>query len=89
MVNMEIINDAELLMNIAGRYKLNLIFTYVGPTLLVVNPFQSIPVLFTPEIKASYIGKIALNKGNYIYKCLRWSLQRYASSCLCHWCRSL
>ncbi len=39
MVNMEIINDAELLVNIAIRYKKNIIFTYVGPTLLVVNPF--------------------------------------------------
>lgn len=39
MVNMEIINDAELLKNIDVRYKKNLIFTYVGPTLLVVNPF--------------------------------------------------
>jgi myosin heavy subunit len=39
MVNMEIINDAELLANLAIRYKKNLIFTYVGPTLLAVNPF--------------------------------------------------
>ncbi len=39
MVNMEIINDAELLFNLAARYRKNLIFTYVGPTLLVINPF--------------------------------------------------
>jgi myosin heavy subunit len=43
MVNMEIINDAELLKNIEIRYKKDLIFTYVGPTLLVVNPFGPIP----------------------------------------------
>jgi myosin heavy subunit len=39
MVSMEIINDAELLFNLAARYRNNLIFTYVGPTLLVINPF--------------------------------------------------
>jgi myosin heavy subunit len=63
MVSMEIINDAELLVNIAIRYRNNLIFTYVGPTLLVVNPFQAVPPLFTPEVKFNYIGQIALKKG--------------------------
>lgn len=63
MVNMEIINDAELLVNLANRYRNNLIFTYVGPTLLVVNPFQAIPPLFTQDVKNQYIGQIAIKKG--------------------------
>jgi myosin heavy subunit len=46
MVNMEIINDAELLVNLTIRYQANLIFTYVGPTLLIINPFQGIPGMF-------------------------------------------
>jgi myosin-5 len=58
MVDMEILNDAELLQNIRFRYKLNLICTYVGPTLLVVNPFQPVPTLFNPEIKKQYIEQI-------------------------------
>ena len=45
MVDMEVINDAELLVNLKKRYEKNLIFTYVGPTLLVVNPFKAIPNL--------------------------------------------
>ena len=42
MVDMETLNDAELLNNIIIRFSLDLIFTYVGPTLLVVNPFKGI-----------------------------------------------
>ncbi len=63
MVNMEIINDAELLVNLAIRYKNDLIFTYVGPTLLVINPFKAVPPLFELDVKYNYIGKIILNKG--------------------------
>jgi myosin heavy subunit len=39
MVNMEILNDAELLGNLKRRFGVDLFMTYVGPTLLVVNPF--------------------------------------------------
>jgi len=51
MVDMEIINDAELLVNLNKRYVKNLIFTYVGPTLLVVNPFRGVPALVSAECK--------------------------------------
>lgn len=40
MVDMNILNDAELLNNVHLRYAQDNIFTYVGPTLLVVNPFK-------------------------------------------------
>lgn len=46
MVNMEILNDAELLENMKLRFLKDLIFTLVGPTMLVINPFKSIPKLF-------------------------------------------
>lgn len=42
MVNMEILNDAELLNNLIYRFGKDFIFTYVGPTLLVLNPFKAI-----------------------------------------------
>lgn len=45
MVNMEIINDAELMVNLSVRYLKGLIFTYVGPTLLALNPFKEVPGL--------------------------------------------
>lgn len=45
MVDMEILNDAELLENVRKRFFKDLIFTYVGPTLLVVNPFKKMPLM--------------------------------------------
>ncbi len=63
MVNMEIINDAELLVNLAIRYKKHLIFTYVGPTLLAVNPFQKLQGYFEDDVKKRYIESIILKSG--------------------------
>ena len=54
MVNLEILNDAELLLNCRCRFEKSLIFTYVGPTLLVTNPFQNVPPLYTKEVLQSY-----------------------------------
>lgn len=70
MINMDIINDPELLVNIEIRYKHNLIFTYVGPTLLVTNPFKAVPHLVNTDIKFHYIGKIAI-EGGIIKKLLK------------------
>jgi myosin heavy subunit len=64
MVNMEIINDAELLANLAIRYKKHFIYTYVGPTLLTVNPFMFLPGYSEPEVKKQYIDTI-LSSSNY------------------------
>ena len=58
MVEMEHFNEAELLQNVFHRYNLNQIFTYVGPTLLVVNPYVRIPELYTEQIKSHFLGKI-------------------------------
>ncbi|KAM3127892.1 hypothetical protein pb186bvf_020010 [Paramecium bursaria] len=67
MVDMEVINDAELLVNLKKRYEKNLIFTYVGPTLLVVNPFKAIPNLVSQEMKDSFIKYVVTkdHKKNY------------------------
>ena len=47
MTEMDILNDAELLINIQTRYQKDIIFTYIGPTLLVINPFKQIKDLLT------------------------------------------
>lgn len=49
MVNMDILNEAELLNNLKLRYDRDLIFTYIGPTLLVINPYKPLVSDFTPE----------------------------------------
>lgn len=50
MVEMENLSEAELLYNLRMRYKDEFIFTYVGPTLIVLNPYKPAKHLFTPEI---------------------------------------
>lgn len=54
MVDLECLNDAELLINLQRRFENKQIFTYVGPTLLVVNPYEQIPGVFTEETLKKY-----------------------------------
>ena len=56
---MEILNDAELLLNIKKRFNNKNIFTYVGPTLLVVNPYYKIDELFELKIFQNFQSKIS------------------------------
>ena len=64
MVGMEHFNEAELLQNVKHRYILNKIFTYVGPTLLVVNPYIRIPELMTKEILNHFLEKTKAKEFN-------------------------
>ena len=43
------INTKDLLTNINNRYNENIIFTNVGDTLIITNPYQIIPGLYTEE----------------------------------------
>lgn len=61
---MEVLNDAELLENVRKRYMQDLIMTYVGPTLLVVNPFKRMPQNISEETRVKYIKHIVSAKGN-------------------------
>lgn len=40
LVNLPTLNDAELLINLKKRFMKKLIYTYVGPTLLALNPYE-------------------------------------------------
>ena len=42
MCNMDILNEPEILNNLVQRYKADKIFTFIGPTLIVVNPYRVI-----------------------------------------------
>ena len=46
MVEMENLSEAELLFNLRERYSNGRIFTYVGSSLIVINPSCAIPELF-------------------------------------------
>ena len=40
MINLAILNDAELLYHVNKRFSAKLIYTYIGPTLLAMNPYK-------------------------------------------------
>ena len=55
MVEIDELNPASLLYNLMTRYKRDEIFTYVGPILLVLNPFKAIPHLGLEETRLQYV----------------------------------
>lgn len=44
---MDYLNDAEVLYNLKKRFYQNEIQTYVGPTLLIINPYKKIENLYS------------------------------------------
>ena len=54
MVNMNCLNEAELVYNLKLRYKLDIIYSYIGPTLLFVNPYKPVPLVYNAGILDSY-----------------------------------
>ena len=57
MVEMECLNVAELIYNLAVRLKNKIMYTYVGQTVIAVNPFQMIEGLYTEENIQHYYDK--------------------------------
>ena len=47
MCDMDILNEPEILNNLVQRYKFDQIFTLIGPTLIIVNPYQVLPQYFS------------------------------------------
>lgn len=58
MCEMDILNEPEVLNNIVQRYKSDKIFTYIGPTLIIVNPYRWLPQYFSDEVMLSIRSKI-------------------------------
>ena len=58
MVEIDELNPATLLYNLMNRYKRDPpeIYTYVGPILLVLNPFKGIPGLNDDENRLRYVS---------------------------------
>lgn len=54
MVEIDELNQANLLYNMATRYKRDDIYNYVGPILLALNPFKAVPGLNTEEQLIKY-----------------------------------
>lgn len=54
MVQMNVLNEAEIIANIKLRYMKDLIFTFIGPTLIVMNPYKLIKSAFAAETLEIY-----------------------------------
>ena len=58
MMNLNELNHATLLFNMKQRYNRDEIFTFVGATLLIINPFKKIPNILTDEKIKEYLSII-------------------------------
>jgi myosin heavy subunit len=58
MVEIDELNNATLLYNLFKRYEKDEIHTYVGPILLVMNPFKTIGGMYSEEKIARYATNI-------------------------------
>lgn len=57
LVEIQILNEPEILSNLQVRYNNNNIFTYIGPTLIVINPYKEIKGVFEEKIIQDIIKK--------------------------------
>lgn len=55
---MDILNEPEVLNNLVQRYKNDKIFTFIGPTLVVVNPYRVLQEYFSKEAMMKIRDKI-------------------------------
>eukprot|EP00794_Sanderia_malayensis_P003678 gene3678-4195_t len=55
------LHEASILYNLSKRYQANLIYTYIGSIMVVVNPYKTIPDLYSEKhiktYKNTYIGE--------------------------------
>eukprot|EP00742_Colponemidia_sp_Colp-10_P012316 GILJ01013809.1.p1 GENE.GILJ01013809.1~~GILJ01013809.1.p1 ORF type:complete len:1164 (-),score=170.17 GILJ01013809.1:125-3478(-) len=60
------VHEASLLHHLAARYRADNIYSYVGPILLSVNPYKSLPI-YTQECSAGYRGKRKVDMPPHLY----------------------
>ena len=58
MCEMNILNEPEVLRNIIDRYNKDEIFTYIGTTLIVTNPYKIIERHFNNKVISDLRNKI-------------------------------
>ncbi|EAR84886.2 myosin head protein (macronuclear) [Tetrahymena thermophila SB210] len=80
MVNMATLNESELIINIQNRYSQDLIFTYIGPTLIVMNPYKKLDEQFSPKVIQSI--KDNLNQQKQLFSLSQQSPHIYAIAAL-------
>ena len=54
MMQMNVLNEAEIIANIKLRYEGDKIYTFIGPTLIVMNPYKFIHSSFAADTLTIY-----------------------------------
>ena len=80
MVDLEELNEPELLFNTKRRYVADQIFTYCGPTLVIINPYAKIDKLFNDATLQEYQTMVFTD--NLEYKSLPPHVFALAAFCL-------
>ncbi|KAK3246389.1 hypothetical protein CYMTET_44072 [Cymbomonas tetramitiformis] len=76
MTQLEVLNEGAIQENLNTRYHKDLIYTSVGPLLIAVNPFKSLP-LYTPEVMAKYATKaMRMLEEPHIFGTAQYALDR-------------
>ncbi|KRX03464.1 Regulator of chromosome condensation 1/beta-lactamase-inhibitor protein II [Pseudocohnilembus persalinus] len=82
LVNMEYLNDAEVLVNLKNRFLQNKFQSYIGPTLLVINPFKKFENLYSQETLRKYYKEIIQSGQNSLaYKDLEPHVYALTAEC--------
>jgi myosin heavy subunit len=58
LVDLPVLNDAELHQKIRDRFAQLDIFTYIGPSLLIVNPFKYLPAQYEESLRQEFYNCI-------------------------------
>jgi myosin-5 len=66
LVDLPILNDAELHEKIRDRFSHLNIFTYIGPSLLIINPFKYLKEQYTEELKRAFYDCIKNPSANKV-----------------------
>ena len=67
LVLMETVSEESIVENLQKRFKKSEIYTYIGPVLLSVNPFQTIRNLYGPTKIQQYCGRYAYELKPHVY----------------------
>ena len=83
MIEIDELNHATILWNLHQRYFKDDIYTYVGPTLLAVNPFMFLPDKYPDSIIEDY-KQISNAEDNYLDVLRKLEPHTYAIAAYAH-----
>lgn len=84
MIDIDELNHATVLYNIYKRYINDDIYTYVGPTLLAVNPFKNMSKKYPPSCINDYMKIIEADSATYLEVMRSLPPHAYAVSSYAH-----